>query len=579
MEKLKLSNLYKRNKRYIVLISLLSLLYSFFLSYPLSILRDYIDSAANSINNFNRLIILVVIYLLCLIISYSILNFQKYLTYKIQNKLSHELRLKAYDHLTTLYQDFFDNSELTEIVNKVIQDSDIVIQGFLSPIVNVSKAVFSFSFGFYFMWIINRYLALIILPFSIIFGVVTKLSSRKFKKLAAENRKKNSVMWKVLQENLRGIRDIHALCQEKQQRSQVENASLQMQDNYTNTAKFAFKMNMINNFAFILLISSLVIGGSILIKNNLVSIGAIAAIITYNNLLASPIQDIVAMFQDVFKVKVSISRLNELFNTKSDNSYNYGFDNQIKIEQKNALIFKNVSFAYLGKETILKNISFAIEPGKKYAFVGKTGCGKSTILKLCLGIYERMQGEIYLFGNKLDEKNKCLLRKQMGFIFQDTFLFNGTIYDNITFANKDATLDEVQKVIQIACVDEIISKKNFGINTIIGENGVQLSGGERQRIGIARTLLKKPKILFLDEATSSLDNETERRIMENIFREFKHLTIVIIAHRLSTIVNVDKIFYLENGSIIEEGDHETLLKLSANYKKLYYANLKLNENK
>ena len=579
MEKLKLSNLYKRNKRYIVLISLLSLLYSFFLSYPLSILRDYIDSAANSINNFNRLIILVVIYLLCLIISYSILNFQKYLTYKIQNKLSHELRLKAYDHLTTLYQDFFDNSELTEIVNKVIQDSDIVIQGFLSPIVNVSKAVFSFSFGFYFMWIINRYLALIILLFSIIFGLVTKLSSRKFKKLAAENRKKNSVMWKVLQENLRGIRDIHALCQEKQQRSQVENASLQMQNNYTNTAKFAFKMNMINNFAFILLISSLVIGGSILIKNNLVSIGAIAAIITYNNLLASPIQDIVAMFQDIFKVKVSISRLNELFNTQSDNSYSYGFDNQIKIEQKDALIFKNVSFAYSGKEPILKNINFVIEPRKKYAFVGKTGCGKSTILKLCSGIYDRMQGEIYLFGNKLEEKNKCLLRKQMGFIFQDTFLFNGTIYDNITFANKNATLDEVQKVVQIACVDEIISKKNFGINTTIGENGVQLSGGERQRIGIARTLLKKPKILFLDEATSSLDNETERKIMENIFREFKNLTIVIIAHRLSTIVNVDKIFYLENGSIIEEGDHETLLRLSSNYKNLYYANLKLNGNK
>jgi len=221
--------------------------------------------------------------------------------------------------------------------------------------------------------------------------------------------------------------------------------------------------------------------------------------------------------------------------------------------------FKNVNFQYSTGPTILQNINLSIASGETVAFVGSTGSGKSTLIKLLLRFYDVTTGELLIDNKPIQNVELKSLRSHIGLVSQDVFLFHGTIRDNILYGNPKATLEELEGAIKISAIDEFIKSLPLGLDTVIGERGQKLSGGQRQRISISRALLKKPKVLILDEATSAVDNETEAMIQKSLDILSKDKTTIIVAHRLSTIVRADRIYVLNNGVIQESGTHQDLM--------------------
>jgi ABC-type multidrug transport system fused ATPase/permease subunit len=233
------------------------------------------------------------------------------------------------------------------------------------------------------------------------------------------------------------------------------------------------------------------------------------------------------------------------------------------------IVFENVSFSYDGREKVLENVSFKVKKGEKVAIVGKTGVGKSTLVSLILRFYEPQSGRILIDNQDIKYAKLRSLRKYISIVSQNDFLFSDTIRENIRFGNPNALDEEVEKAAKLAYADEFIKKLPKGYETKIGERGINLSGGERQRISIARAILKNPKILILDEATSAVDSETENKIQKALEDLMRGRVTLIIAHRLSTILNADKILVFENGKIVGEGTHQELYKNNEIYRKLF----------
>lgn len=588
MNKLTIFKLVNKHYKYALIIIPLTIIVSFLSTYPITIIQDIIDtideaykaitSNSDASKYMSPLITGVILYL-AFQIGQSILNhINNYIVHYSREKIAHNVRVDIYRHLNSLPQDFFDSNDSSELLNKLIQDSNIIVSGFLSPVTYLSQAFFSFSFGFYFMWKINPKLTLLILPFSIIASLIISFSRGTFRKLAHDVREKNSVMWRGYQESIRGIRDIHATSQEKEREEIVTNSSLEVVKNSNKLSRFHIFAGILNSLSFIIVVAAMMlIGGLMIIKGEDISIGGITAILMYNGLLSSPINNIITMCIDLFKVNVSLERVNKIFTTPVDESY-LNIDNEIEINNPKEIIeINNLSFKYKNEKEILNNFSLKVLNKEKIGLVGETGSGKTTILKLIYGLYTNYEGNIKLFEKDVNITSKCALRKHISYVFQDTFLFNASIKENILFANNDASNEELEKVIKIACVDEIIEKLPNGINTLIGENGIKLSGGERQRIGVARALIRNPKLLLLDEATSALDNLTEKKMMENIKEYYKDLTILMVAHRLSTVEDANCIYLLEDGIIKEKGTHSELLNLNGSYKKMYEASKKDNK--
>jgi ATP-binding cassette subfamily B protein len=240
--------------------------------------------------------------------------------------------------------------------------------------------------------------------------------------------------------------------------------------------------------------------------------------------------------------------------------------------------FNNISFSYPSSNEILKKISFDLMPRKKTAIVGLSGAGKSTIGNLLFRLYDPQDGQILIDGQDVSTLKRSEVQKKIGVIPQDIVLFNLSLYENIHYGNPEASYKEVEKVCEICHLNPLIKKLPDGLQTIVGERGLKISGGEKQRVGIARALLKKPEIFILDEATSSLDNKTEKQIQRDIDAATKGVTTLIIAHRLQTITNCDKIIVLENGKVAEEGTHQELLSKNGIYRGMWEKQKELKQN-
>ena len=579
MNKISIWGLIKKHWPKTIILVVLILLSSFLSTYPINLLRKVIDTAGEFIGAqdvvkeevIRKIAITAALYLGIQILNSLITNISNYYTRSLEANMAHSIRMDVYRHLAKLHQNFFDNNDSSETLNKVMQDSDVVVRGFIAPISYMSKALFSFAFGFYFMWSINPTLTLIILPLAIACGVLARLTGGKFRIFARENRKRNGVMWSKFQEGVKGIREVHAFNQEEEMENKIDGKSRDVINNIKQNARYAARVNVVNNAAWVIIVSVMLSVGAIMIIDNKISIGGVTAILMYNEMLSAPVYNFISMFVELIKVDVSVKRLNTILGTEPDESYSYEVK-ELEIDDSAKLVeFDNVGFHYFEDRQIFDKLSFEMSQHKQYALVGSTGSGKSTIVKLIDGLYPYQNGDIKIFGYTLNKENKLSLRKHIGFIFQDTFLFNASVRENIIFANPNVSEERLQKALEISCSDEIIAKLDNGIDTIIGENGVKLSGGERQRIGIARALIRDVKLLVLDEATSALDNTTEKKVMDGILSNYPDTSMIIVAHRLSTIENVDTILVMENGVIVESGNHQELLSKNGLYRSLHDA--------
>lgn len=310
-----------------------------------------------------------------------------------------------------------------------------------------------------------------------------------------------------------------------------------------------------------------VAAGSLFVIDGTLSLGSLIAFFAYVDRMRAPVAALVQAFPVVAEGGVALQRIFDFLAVPVAVAEKKGARTLARFAD--AISFERVSFAYNGKDKVLDNVSFRIERGKTYAFVGESGGGKSTILQLLTRMYDADEGTIAIDGTDIKDVSLASLRERLGVATQDNFLYSVSIAENIRMAKPDATEEEIRAAARQAYAHDFISALPDGYETEVGERGVKLSGGQKQRIALARVFLKNPDVVLLDEATSALDNESEKRVQESIERMRRGKTIVMIAHRLSTVVHADRIFVLKQGRIVESGNHRTLLQVNGYYKELY----------
>lgn len=487
----------------------------------------------------------------------------------VQYRLITELRNKLYVHFHSLSLSFFNNQksgELTSIiVNDVANMRQALTVGFQRMFVEPINILAFTTLLFIISWQLAL-LAIIIIPLA---GFVIVKISRSIRRKSRRTAVKIAGITNIITETLASIRVVKAFAMEDYEINRFTKET----DNYYN---LMFRRSRLRSIAppiteilgVIIGVALLWIGGSeVLTDRGITSEDFIRFILIMFSAL-QPIRSLSNVFAEVQIGAASAERVFHIIDTRPTI---IDRENSIKeIVLKKDISFKNVSFKYDdGESEVLQDINFSIDKGSVFALVGASGSGKSTIADLIPRFFEPTKGKIKLDNIDIKDVKIKSLRELMGIVTQETILFNDTISGNIAYGQNEIKLSKILEAAEVANAKEFIDALPQGFNTIIGEKGVRLSGGQRQRIAIARALLKDPPILILDEATSSLDTESEKNVQQAIDNLMKDRTVLVVAHRLSTILNADRIIVLENGKIVESGAHADLLEKDGIYKNLY----------
>ncbi len=477
-----------------------------------------------------------------------------------------EIRQYLYDHIQSLSLKYFQDKQTGELMSRVINDTrnfeQLLAHAIPTIVTNGLMLVGVSSILFYMNTTLALY-TLIPVPF-LAWAVVkfSKLSRPLFRTAQKQVAEVNS----VLQDNFSGIKEIKAFTQEEYESNRTWDTIK------AHTKAILDALRLSNAFhPGIQLISStgtviVIFFGGRLALNGELSIENMVAFLLYLNLFYQPITALGRINEGLQQALASAERVVEILDEEPEIS---NAPNAVKVERVEGNIeFENINFRYVDKIPILKDISFKVNAGETVALVGPTGVGKTTIARLLPRFYKPNSGNIYIDGIEVDEIDKNCLRKQISLVSQDVFLFNGTVKGNILYGRPDATEEEIIEAARAANAHEFILELENGYETKVGERGVKLSGGQKQRISIARAVLKDAPILILDEATSSVDTQTERLIQEALNKLKENKTTVVIAHRLSTIQEADQIIVLKEGKILEKGNHKELIESDGLYREL-----------
>ncbi len=481
----------------------------------------------------------------------------------IAQNIQHDLRLDAYSHLQELELAYFENrssGNLLSILNDDINQLERFLDLGANEVIQVTTTVIIIGGAFFLLAGEVALLAILPIPFIILGSIwFQNILAPRY----AEVREKVGLLNGQLANNISGITTIKSFTAEEYEVKRIERESLAYSK--SNQGAIAFSaafVPLIRIFIFIGFIAILLLGGLQAVEGNL-AVGTYSVLVFLTQRLLWPLT---RLGETLDLYQRGMSSTNRVFNLLDTPREIHPGDIPLSVEKvRGELILENVSFAYDNGFPVIENISLKIPAGKTIAIVGSTGSGKSTLVKLLLRLYEAHQGKITLDGIELHELNLPDLRKAIGLVSQDVFLFHGTVAENIAYGSFDASLPEIIAAAKIAEADDFINKLPRGYDTIVGERGQKLSGGQRQRIAIARAVLKNPPILILDEATSAVDNETEAAIQRSLEIITKNRTTIAIAHRLSTIRNADCIYVMERGKIVEAGRHEELLEKAGIY--------------
>lgn len=515
--------------------------------------------------------------LLLLFFIYSrLMAFETISSNKIQQSIVFKLRNKVYHKLQKLSLSYFNKEKRGDILSKLMSDVEqlqrIVTDGFIIFLMSI----ITFFGAFIILLKLNKALTLLMMiPLSGI-GLLVYVFTEKAHKGYREVRKIRGELTSSLQENIFGIKEIKAYTREKQQLSK-----------FSFKGRKFFKINIYvaklwaTYQSWIIFLSSLgyliVIwyGGKKVLTGE-ITVGTLVAYIGYLHLLYTPIHQLNHVNHLMQHARAAGERIFGIMDAYSDVK---NLPNAIILPSpiKGNIKFENVFFAYENENYVLKNINFEVKSGEKIALVGPSGAGKSTLVSLIPRFYDVKKGKIYIDGRDIREYKIFYLRSQIGIVLQEPFIFSGTIAENIAFGKENAEIEEIINAAKLANAHEFISEFPDGYDTDVGDMGNILSVGQKQRIAIARVFLKNPPILILDEFTSSLDAESERLIIDALKRLIEGRTVFIIAHRLSLVRNVDRIFVLDKGEIVETGSHIELLRKRGIYYKFYNIQYPLRE--
>ena len=506
---------------------------------------------------------------LCLFFVQIGLNFLRgFLIVKLEQNIDIPIMLGYYNHALILPMKFYSMRDTGEIISRFNDASsirDIVSEASLTIMMDTIMAVV----GAVVLFNSNRLLFLISVVMLFLYGIIVFVYNKPIKKNNRKIMEMNSKVTSQFIETVNGIEIIKAFNQEDNEKEKTDKLYRKFLKRVFNGGVLSLSQQTVT--MFVAVVGELVIlwiGATYVIKGEL----TMGELITFNALLGyfiEPIKNLINLQPQIQTAVVAADRLGEILDISPEYENNdmcTAYDSEIKFDN---LIISNLNFRYGTRDLVLKDINLEINHGEKIAFVGESGSGKTTLAKLLVRLYEQEKGNIKLDSVDIRDFPISQIRNNFSYISQNAFLFSGTIKENLLFGNSDASDNDILRVCKICELEEYINSLPLKYNTRIEENGKNLSGGQKQRLAIARALLKNPKILIMDEATSNLDYITEKTIENTINKFSKNMTTIIIAHRLSTIKDCDKIFVFKDGQIVETGNHRDLLKQRGYYYQLW----------
>ena len=537
----------------------------------LNIVDDYQKNIITDVSEVKRVLFINVLIIIGVALVAGFFTFLMRQTIIVTSRLiEFDLKNEIYQQYQRLSLNFYKKNRTGDLMNRISEDVSKVRMYVGPSIMYTMNMLVLFVVGFAQMISVDRTLTLYtLIPFPLL-SVSIFVLSKTINKRSTIVQLYLSKLTTFNQEIFSGINVVKSYG--------IESAVLRDFDVVVNESKDKnISLQKANALFFPLMILLIGISNIIVIYvggnqyiNGEIQIGTVVEFTLYVNMLTWPVAVVGWVTSMIQQAEASQTRINEFLNEKPEivNASSEEFDLKGKIR------FKDVSFTYDDTNiTALKKLNFEILPGETMAILGKTGSGKSTITELISRLYDVVDGEVLIDDQPIESLNLDLLREHIGYVPQDPFLFSDTIENNIKFGKEDASHDEIEAAAKNAVVHDNIIEFAKGYDTILGERGVTLSGGQKQRVSIARAIIKNPKILIFDDCLSAVDTETEERILNNLEKISKDKTTVIISHRVSSAKNADKIIVLENGEIIQEGTHESLVNSEGYYQKLYQQQL------
>lgn len=507
--------------------------------------------------------VLFILYVVCLCSSFCVSYFGRSMGTHIEN----DLRCRLFSHIESMSFSFFDNAKTGQLLSRIISDiSEIGDLVFQMPNL-IMVCLITMCGSAFFLFYINWQLAIFVLFLILLKTAGTMILNRRMKETFRTAREKMGLVSSQAMESLNAIRLVQSFCNEAVELKKFVAASDKLRRAQQRT--FMFEAYLTSSVIFFSNLTNLVIiaAGSFFIMLGVMSLGDLVAFLMYLMVFIRPIMQLTMLTERYQRGLAGYRRYEELMAIEPDVADKTDAVEAGVIEGRVA--FEDVSFSYNGKDLVLRRFSLDIPRGKTVAIVGPTGAGKSSVASLLLRFYDIQAGCITLDGRDIRQYTLSSLRRSIGIVQQDVFLFSDSIRENIAYGRPDATEQEIIEAAKLADAHEFIMKLPDGYDSAIGERGVKLSGGQKQRLAIARVFLKNPPVLILDEATSALDNETERKIQQALQDLSHNRTTLVIAHRLATIRHADSIVVLTKEGICEQGTHGELMERKGLYYELY----------
>ncbi len=476
--------------------------------------------------------------------------------------LMQRMRNGLFTHIQRLPLEWHNSHNTGDIIQRCTSDADTISNFVSNQILSLFRIVLLLVISVTFMFITDARLAAVALAFVPLLTGYSLLfyfkAGKRFKKCDEEE----GVLSTLAQENLTGVRVVRAFGRERYERDKFEKQNTYYTGLWVRLEKFMALYWASSDLIAALQLMLIVVLGSVFCVRGHLTLGSLVEFIAYNTMMIGPVRQLGRIISNLSKAGVALGRIGEIMNAEEED---YGADEG---GLSGAIAFENVSFGYEAGKPVLKNISFTVPQGTTLGIIGGTGSGKSTVARLLDRLYEADSGEIYIGERRLRDIPRATLRKYIGLVLQEGYVYSRTVGENIAIACDSAAIADIKNAAAAACVDGNIEGFASGYDTVVGERGVTLSGGQKQRVCIARTLMRKTPYIILDDSLSAVDSDTDAAIRASLAKSFKDCTAIIISHRITTVMHADNIIVMDGGRIAESGTHAQLLRKNGIYKRI-----------